>query len=685
MDNLSPESIESLKLEVQRLRSHNELLERTSSIAKIGGWELDLRTMTRFWSRETCRILDLPDSKTPSLNMTNLFHHYTNQSSQMVHEAVERAIQQGIPFDLELQMVTAKGREIWVRDVGDVEKENGRVVRLVGAIQDITEQKAVKKALEESEQRWKYAIEGSGDGIWDWEVESGKVIVNERWRELFGSNESDAAEILSNWRERIEPTHHSEMLSKLQEHFDGKSAVYRHEYRVLGNDGKWRWVLGRGVVVSRGADGQPVRMIGSHTDITQRREAELELQDTNRMLEEARNQAETASRAKSEFLANMSHEIRTPLTAILGFAEILSEDEDRIQPNLKRLETIHTIKSAGIHLLTIINDILDLSKIEADKATLERIETPLVEVLSELESMMRPRIIGKGVDIATRFESLVPDLILSDPTRLRQILINLVGNSAKFTLKGKIEIVVFVETKEDASKQLHIDVNDTGLGMTTEQSQHLFQAFGQADSTVTRKHGGTGLGLAISRRLARLMGGDVSLVSTASGNGSNFRMSLPLETVPTTSWLDRFAPLRKTPAVLHSPSSISLRGQILLVEDGIDNQRLIAFHLKKAGALVDVAENGRVALERIDAHHLEGNEYDLILTDMQMPEMDGYALVRALRTKGYKLPIVAITANALSDDRVRCIEVGCDDYMAKPIDKAGLLGICFKWLQTGLK
>lgn len=681
MDNPSPESIESLKSEVQRLQSHNELLERTSSIAKIGGWELDLRTMTRFWSRETCRILDLPDSETPSLNTTDLFHHYTNHSLPIVRKAVERATQEGIPFDIELQMVTAKGREIWVRDVGDVEVKNGHVVRLVGAIQDITEQRAIKKALEESEQRWKYAIEGSGDGIWDWEIETGKVIINENWKALFGSSETDAALILSDWRERIEPAHQTELLTKPNEHFEGKTAIYRHEYRVLGKDGTWKWVLGRGIIVSRNADGKPIRMIGSHSDITQRREAELELQDTNRMLEEARNQAETASRAKSEFLANMSHEIRTPLTAILGFAEILSEDEDRLQPNLKRLETIHTIKSAGIHLLTIINDILDLSKIEADKTTLERIETPLIEVLGELESMMRPRVIGKGVDIATRFESLVPDLILSDPTRLRQILINLVGNSAKFTLAGKIEVVVFVESMADASTKLHIDVNDTGPGMSIEQTQHLFQAFGQADSTVTRKHGGTGLGLTISRRLARLMGGDVCLISSALGKGSHFRLALPLETVPTTKWIDRFNPVRKSHEALPSPASTALRGKILLVEDGIDNQRLIAFHLKKAGALVDVAENGRVAIERIDALRLEGNEYDLILTDMQMPEMDGYTLARTLRSQGCKLPIVAITANALSDDRMRCLQAGCDDYLAKPIDKAGLLGISLKWLQ----
>lgn len=800
--------LETLQAEVQRLRAQNQLLEETCSIAKIGGWEFDLRTNSRFWSRETCRIMEVPDSEAPSLSEANLFHFYSKASYPRICEAVEQAIALGVPFDLELQMITAAGREIWVRDVGHVEFVDGIPVRLVGAIQDITEQKmaeeklrertaffeaivdspidavlvvdaqkqkilmnerlasiwkipdevaaekddfrqveyvanqtknpsefmrriaylyehpdevsrdtlelvdgtvldrhsspvrdkngvyrgriwtfrditqqeAVKKALRDSEYRWKFAIEGSGDGLWDWEINTGLVLVSERWKELFGFNATDSTEVLAEWRARTHPDHQAELLQKLQEHFDGKTPVYSYEYRVKCKDDQWKWVLGRGVVVSRNPDGSPQRMIGTHTDITERRNAELELQLSNSMLERARNQAEAASRAKSEFLANMSHEIRTPLTSILGFAEILGEDEDRESPNLRRLHTINTIKSAGMHLLTIINDILDLSKIEADKITVERIETPLIAILAEIESLMRPRANGKGVKLTTRFGNAVPDVILSDPTRFRQILMNLVGNAVKFTEAGCIEVVVTTCQCDAASAQLRIDIVDTGAGMSHEQAEHLFQAFGQADGTVTRKHGGTGLGLTISRRLAKLMGGDVQLVSTRPGAGSQFRLSLPLEAPSHANWVEQIPPSNKVRIDLPEASTTKLRGQILLVEDGIDNQRLIAFHLKRAGARVDVAENGVVALDVINAGIASGLSYDLILTDMQMPEMDGFALARTLRDQGFLKPIVAITANALPEDRQRCLEAGCDDYIVKPIDKAGLLSVCEKWL-----
>lgn len=807
--NDSSEKIEALQAEILRLKDHNMLLEKTCSIAKIGGWEFDLRTKTRFWSRETCRILELPEAEAPTLNEVNLFHFYSKSSYPIICDAVEQAIALGIPFDLELQMVTATGREIWVRDVGNVEFIDGLPVRLVGAIQDITEQKlaeeklkertaffeaivdspidavlvvdsqmqkilmndrlatiwkipaevvaqpddfcqveyvanqtknpaefmrriaylyehpdevsrdtlelidgtvldrhsspvrdkngeyrgriwtfrditeqeAVKRALRDSEYRWKFAIDGSGDGLWDWEIDTGTVYVSERWKELFGYHATESSEVLSEWRERTHPDHRAELLEKLQEHFDGKTPVYSYEYRVKCKDDQWKWVLGRGVVVSRNPDGSPQRMIGTHTDITKRRNAELELQLSNSMLERARNQAEAASRAKSEFLANMSHEIRTPLTSILGFAEILSEDEDRTHPNLRRLHTINTIKSAGMHLLTIINDILDLSKVEADKIVVESIETPVIAILGEIESLMRPRANGKGVKIATRIASPIPDVILSDPTRFRQILMNLVGNAVKFTEAGGVEIVASAQQNQERGSQLLIDIIDTGSGMSDEQAEQLFQAFGQADGTVTRKHGGTGLGLTISRRLAMLMGGDVQLVFSKPGFGSQFRLILPLEATQHAKWTDQIQPSGKVRLELPEASKTKLRGQILLVEDGIDNQRLIAFHLKRAGAKVDVAENGLVALDMINSGRAAGNTYDLILTDMQMPEMDGFALTRTLRNQGLAKPVVAITANALPEDRQRCIEAGCDDYIVKPIDKAGLLAICEKWLE----
>jgi len=396
-------------------------------------------------------------------------------------------------------------------------------------------------------------------------------------------------------------------------------------------------------------------------------------------LQNAQSKAEAASRAKSEFLANMSHEIRTPLTAILGFADLLREDGDAALAPARRIETIDTIRNAGTHLLTVINDILDISKIEADKMTVERVATPLTTILHEVVSLMRPRTAGKGVTLTAALASPVPDSIISDPTRLRQILMNLAGNAAKFTDAGTVTITARTESGGDRS-WLIIDVDDTGPGMTPEQADRLFQSFTQADNTVTRKHGGTGLGLTICRRLAALMGGGVTLARTEPGKGSCFRLELPLETAPGAVMVERLDAVVAQAANAGASPAVTLTGRILLAEDGLDNQRLIAFHLRKAGATVDIADNGRIALEMIDQSEAGTKPYDLLLTDMQMPEMDGYTLARTLRDRGSRLAIVALTAHAMAEDRAKCTDAGCDDYATKPIEKTKLLTTCADWM-----
>ncbi|MBX9738035.1 MAG: response regulator [Phycisphaerales bacterium] len=377
----------------------------------------------------------------------------------------------------------------------------------------------------------------------------------------------------------------------------------------------------------------------------------------------------------------MSHEIRTPLTAILGFAEVLREEGDIDSAPPHRIRAIDTILSAGTHLLSLINDILDLSKIEADKMMVERIEMSPLAVLGEVHTLLAPKATGKGITLGLTFTSPVPERIMSDPTRLRQILMNLAGNAVKFTEAGSVTILVGTDAGA-GSPRLTIDIQDTGPGMSSEQVENLFKAFGQADESVTRKFGGTGLGLTICRRLAGLLDGDVQLLHTQPGKGSCFRLVLPLEAPPNTAMVDHLpdAGRARTPA----PSKATLNGRILLAEDGPDNQRLICFHLRKAGATVNVADNGRIALEMIERAAGARAPYDMLLTDMQMPEMDGYTLARALRTRGSPLPIVALTANAMAEDRARCLEAGCDDYTSKPIDKAALLETCGRWI-TGTR
>lgn len=394
-------------------------------------------------------------------------------------------------------------------------------------------------------------------------------------------------------------------------------------------------------------------------------------------LADALAKAEVANQSKSAFLANMSHEIRTPLTAILGFADLLREDVDVKLETETRDQAIDTIRNAGQHLLAIINDILDLSKIEADKMTIERIDTPLITILSEVESLMRPHAIGKGLAMSTTLATPVPEYFLSDPTRLRQILMNLTGNAVKFTQEGRVSIAVSV-TGENGRPELVIDIEDTGTGMSNEQAGCLFQAFEQADDTMTRKFGGTGLGLAISRRFATLMDGNIYLLRTAPGKGSCFRLVLPLEMAPGSAMVEKLDAVQACSSF--GSSAVKLSGRILLAEDGVDNQRLIAFYIRKSGAELVIADNGKIALELLDKAEANGTPFDMLLTDMQMPEMDGYTLARTLRARGSTLPIVALTAHAMAEDRFKCMDAGCDDYATKPINKSKLLKTCAAWI-----
>jgi signal transduction histidine kinase len=397
-------------------------------------------------------------------------------------------------------------------------------------------------------------------------------------------------------------------------------------------------------------------------------------------LREAALRAEEGVRAKTQFLANISHEIRTPMTAILGYADLL------LDPTLSeadRLAAMSTIKRAGDHLLSIVNDLLDLSKLEAERLAVECIDVSPVSLLADVESLMRPRAEGKGLSLTTEFAGPMPRTISSDPLRLRQILLNLVGNAIKFTEHGSVRVVARLATAVvDRAPLLAVEVADTGIGMTDDQVARLFHAFVQADSSTTRQYGGTGLGLMISRRLAWLLGGDI-VVESRPGLGSSFIATVSagnldaveLIAAPRSMAAGRF----ELPAPVIAPTA--LRGAILLAEDGPDNQRLISFHLRRAGATVTIAGSGREAVHLIT----HAGPFDLVLMDMQMPEMDGYEATTRLRKSGCAVPIVALTANAMAEDRVKCLRAGCDDFATKPIDAVALVNLCARYMHaTGL-
>ncbi len=387
-------------------------------------------------------------------------------------------------------------------------------------------------------------------------------------------------------------------------------------------------------------------------------------------LERARDAEERSNQAKSQFLANMSHEIRTPLTAILGYAELLldrSLDRDAIA------DYAGIIDRNGRHLLSIISDILDLSKIDAGKLEVELVPCSPLQIVSDAVSLLRVRAEQKGLSLELSYADDIPQLVRTDPTRLRQSLLNLAGNAIKFTDTGSVCVAVNRAEGSTGEPMLEVHVADTGVGLTADMLERIFDPFGQADQSTTRRFGGTGLGLTISREIARLLGGDI-VVESRVNRGSKFTLSVRADPVTASQARsdDRQRPVPKR-----------LQGRVLLVEDGPDNRRLIGLLLKRVGLAMDVAEHGAEALEIVESSVADGNPYDLILMDMQMPVMDGYAATKELRARGHLLPIIAVTANALSTDRAKCVAAGCNDYTSKPVRPAELYAVLAKFLAPG--
>jgi signal transduction histidine kinase/CheY-like chemotaxis protein len=505
----------------------SELLEESQQQAEVGGWEFEVDTQTLSWTRETYRIHDLaPFSRVPTVAEAIAF--YTPEARPVIQAAVEAAIRDGSAYSHELELVTAKGRRIWVRATGRAVREGGRTVRIHGAFQDITARKLA------------------------------------------------AAELLR-----------------------------------------------------------------------------------------AKEAAESASRAKSTFLAAMSHEIRTPVHAVLGYAEMLRESP--LSAELR--EYAEVISRSGAALLRLIDDILDFSKVEAGKLSLERAPVDLTLVARDVERLLQ----GKAAEKGVRLHLVAPGgptIVAADPARVRQVMLNLVGNALKFTAEGEVKVGV----GHYGQDHWRVEIVDTGIGIPADQQARLFREFEQVDGSSKRRFGGTGLGLAISRRLVMAMGGRIGMCSEP-GEGSTFWFSLP----ETTQALQAQPNAREVVADAGKSRQLPAGTRVLVAEDNVVNQRLVGALFRNAGVEVDIVADGQQAIAMCERHR-----YAVVFMDCLMPGVDGFEATRAIRSRephGQHLPIVALTANALPEDRDACLAAGMDDFVSKPFDKRSLLGALQRWVQ----
>ncbi|MCD6078866.1 MAG: response regulator [Ramlibacter sp.] len=634
----------------RQLQASNEFLARAEQVAGVGAWRLDLVTREVEWTTQTRRIFELPPEYVPRGDEHLRF--FSAEAQAEIRRTAEASRRSGQAWDLQLPMTTAAGRQVWVRSVGHIERSNGKPVALVGALQDVTEAHLARAALQQSQERLHRALEGSGLALWDLDVPGETVFLSEQWSVILGGppepTECTAQELL----ELVPMEDLLRIQEALEPVLDGRSPRYAVEHRVRRKDGSLVWVHSEGRVADRTSGGMPLRMVGTNRDITQSKTAEHDLRV-------ARDAADAASRAKSQFLATMSHEIRTPLNGIIGMTKLLLDEQ--LPPDVRQHADL--IDRSAHSLLALVNDILDVSKIEAGQMEIESVAFDLHELIEDLATLYRLRATEKSLLFRVHVDAAVPRYIEADPTRIRQVLVNLLGNALKFTRNGWIGLDV-KGTPGDDGCELQFTIADTGVGIPEEVQPQLFTRFMQADSSTSRQFGGTGLGLAIVRQLVDLMGGSVRVASSPS-QGSRFTVTLPV------------VPAQAPPAasVWQELPSTTAGVRVLVAEDNTTNQ-VVAFGMLRKLGYGDVT----LANDGVEACQLAlSQDFDLVLMDCQMPEMDGYEATRRLRAAGCAAAIIAMTANAIKGDRERCIEAGMNDYITKPIDLKVLRAVLARW------
>jgi PAS domain S-box-containing protein len=568
------------------------------------------------------------------------------------------------PYDVEYRVRRLDGEYRWFKTRGvPIRDCEGVIFKWFGTCTDMTTSKQLEEELRQANSRLDLAVRGSNVGIFEVDLRDGDYIGGRAhfinlWEQLGNQPPESSVESTADstaWMASLHPDDRDRVLSEIRAQLAGVTNDYHVAYRARHRDGSDRWMLVRGTII-RDESGKAVRVTGSRVDVTELKQIENELR-------QAKEAAESANHAKDEFLANVSHEIRTPMNAIIGMTELaldtpLTNDQRQI---------LKTVKSAGDNLLGLINDLLDFSKIEAGKLELDISEFSLCAALSDTLRALKVRADAKGVDFSWDVRPEVPDSLVGDAGRLRQVLLNLVGNAVKFTDAGKVSVRVDVaDAARDGLVALRFTVTDTGIGIPQEKQQRIFRAFEQEDTSTTRKYGGTGLGLTIAARLVDLMGGAIS-VDSQPGEGSTFAFTAcfqsPAEPV------DNVAALKKcaADALPREQAPMPARSlRVLVAEDNEFNAQLIEQLLIRRGHLVSLAHDGRGALALL----LGDSTFDLLILDIHMPELDGFEVARAIRrgecdTRKH-LPIIALTARSRNADREQCLAAGMDDFLTKP-------------------
>ncbi len=576
------------------------------------------------------------------------------------HEHRERCLKaaDGQLYAMEFRLRDRDGvyRVLRMRETVFSRHPDGTPHELLGVISNISEHRSAVERLRQEEERWQLAMAANNDGLWDWDARNDTVFHSPRWREMLGFRESDPEEP-GLWETLLHPDEAARVNGNLSAYLRREAPAYQQEYRLRSKDGTYRWVFARGIA-QWGPNGEPLRMVGSHSDITERKNAELALRLQAEELSHARNKAESAAQAKSSFLATMSHEIRTPLNGILGMTGILSDTV--LTPDQR--DYLNVIASSGNALLAIINDILDFSKIESGHMELEQTEFDLRGAVEESIGLLAETAGRKGLELGSIADSAVPSRVRGDAGRLRQVLLNLLSNAVKFTEHGDITLRVTVAEQNPTAALLRFSISDTGIGMPPEVLNRIFEPFIQADASTTRRFGGSGLGLAICRQIVELMGGRIG-VTSREGEGSTFWFTVSFSAVDAAAAAD------------YAPDF--LRGvRILVADDNATNRWIAERTLAGYGASISSVPDGIEAFELLLAALIEGRPFDMALIDFQMPRMDGIMLIRAIRANPglQNLPIVLLSSVTKRENVQETKRLNVQVYLVKPLRHGQLLG-----------